>query len=151
MVLRPDAHGFIVFRRLCVEAKRVHIKGRTHRFEVKRTGRLAANQLNQQRGNQRAVHDEVGVALHVGHLLAVVMNAVTIAVTGVRGHGFSLPSIGNILVHQAGGHGVKVGFYYPILSIKAVHLVTVVFVDLESFDAVATVFGQQPHLILCQP
>ena len=39
---------------------------------------MTAYQINQQRGNQRAVHDQARVALDRRHILAVVMDAVAV-------------------------------------------------------------------------
>ena len=62
------------------------VKGRAHRFELKaqhgRARQLVAQQVHQQRGDQRAVHDQARVALDLGDILAIVVNAV--AVEGQR-------------------------------------------------------------------
>ena len=69
-----------------MHAERVQVEGRAHGAKVE--GRhlcirqLAAQQVQQQRGDQRPVHDQAGVALDLGHVLAVVVDAV--AVEGQR-------------------------------------------------------------------
>jgi hypothetical protein len=68
---------------------------------------LAAQQVHQQRGDQRAVHDQARVALDLGDVAAVVVDAV--AVEGERavaeqqhvvGHDLALPG-------GAGGRGLR--------------------------------------------
>ena len=78
------------------------VEGGPHRLELKAQhlgiGLLASQQVHQERGDQGAVHDEAGVALHLGDVLAVVVNAVTVEGEGrvakqqhIVGHDAPLP------------------------------------------------------------
>ena len=65
----------------------MQVKRRPHGLELKRANerarRMATHQINQQRGDQRAVHDQAGVGLHLRHVLAVIVDAPVSAMTGV--------------------------------------------------------------------
>jgi hypothetical protein len=89
----------------------VQVEGRPHRLERERlhgrTRHLAPHQVGQQRGDQRAVHDQARVALHLGHVLAVVVDAVAVEGEGrvaeqqhVVRHDLARP-------HGAGGRGLR--------------------------------------------
>ena len=65
-----------------MHAERVQVERGTHGLEGEagdlRGRQLAAQQIEQQGSDQRAMHDEAGVALDFGDVLAVVMDAVAI-------------------------------------------------------------------------
>ncbi len=99
------AHSLIVLPSACelaVDAERVEVERRAHGLEAEGRdvgGRaLAAHQVHQQRRDQRPVHDQARVALDLGDVAAVVVDAV--AVEGQRrvaeqqhvvGHDLALP------------------------------------------------------------
>ena len=67
---------------LAVDPERVQVERRAHRPEPERrhlrVGSVAAHQVQQQRGEQRAVHDQPRVALDLGHVAAVVVDPVPV-------------------------------------------------------------------------
>ena len=66
MVIAPEAHRFPIGRWRAIQAKRVQVKRGPHGFEVKTlhagAGALAAQQVDEQRGNQRPMDDEAWIA-----------------------------------------------------------------------------------------
>ena len=68
--------------RLAVDLERVQVEGRAYRPEAEGgdigARRVASQQVQQQRGEQRPVDDETGVALDLGDVAAVVVDAVPV-------------------------------------------------------------------------
>src|SRR5437867_6026675 len=82
MVLGPQPDGLAIVLELAVDAEGVQVEGRTHGLEAEAgdvcIGRVAAHEVHQQRGDQRAVHDQTRIALDVGDVLAVVVDAMAV-------------------------------------------------------------------------
>ena len=102
VVARPQVDGFAIGTRSAVQAKRVQVKGGPHGTELERRhtrpGHLAAYQVHQQGGDQRAMHNETRIAFFLRHISAVVMDAVPVEgerrITKQRhrvGHKLALP------------------------------------------------------------
>ena len=84
---RPQPHCVAARRQAAADARTVQVEQRAHRAELEASatsasGRSRAQQVDQQRGDQRAVHDQARIALDLGHVAAVVVDAV--AVEGQR-------------------------------------------------------------------
>ena len=101
MVLRPQVHGAVVVR-FAVDPERVQVERRAHGPEPEAgdvgIGRLATQQIDQQGGEQRPVHHQARVALDLGHVPAVVVDAVPVErqrrvpeLQDVVGHDLALP------------------------------------------------------------
>jgi hypothetical protein len=75
------AHRRTVLPSAC-NAPLTRVESRAHGLEPEardiRLRHLATHQVHQQGGNQRAVHDQTGVALDLGDVLAVVVDAVAV-------------------------------------------------------------------------
>src|SRR4051812_37211465 len=63
----PKSNGLAIGLRLPADVEGVEVEGRANGLEAEArhvgTGHLAPQQVHQQRGDQRAVHDQAGVAL----------------------------------------------------------------------------------------
>ena len=60
----------------------MQVKSGPHGLEAKArdlcSGHLPTQQIHQQGRNQRAMHDEPGIAFSLGHIAAVIVNAVSV-------------------------------------------------------------------------
>src|SRR6185436_4011800 len=103
MVLGPQLDGLAVVLKLAVDAERVQVERRPDGLEAERRdvglGQAAPHQVHQQRGDQRPVHDQSGIALDFGDVLAVVVDPVAVErerrvseQQDVIGHDLALPS-----------------------------------------------------------
>src|SRR5690606_19134002 len=82
VVFGPEADGFAISRWQTMQLEGPEVKHRAYRaeleFEQACVRKVAAQQVHQQGRNQRAMHDEARVALHLGDVFAVVVNAVAV-------------------------------------------------------------------------
>src|SRR5256885_11484015 len=82
----------------------MQVEGGAHGLELEgqhlRLGQLAAQQVQQQRGDQRAVHDQARIALHARDVAAV----------GVGAGGGGGQGRGGGKQHTAGGEGARPRF-----------------------------------------
>src|ERR1700756_1863653 len=82
VVLRPEADCLAIRLRCAAYRERVDVEGRTDRpeaiFQHLSLGALVAQQVEQQRRDQRPVHDQAWITLDLGHVAAVVVDAVAV-------------------------------------------------------------------------
>ena len=82
MVLSPEPNRLAISRQLAVDTQRMLIEGRAQGLECETgdigLGQVAAQQVHQQRGDQRAVDHQPGIALDASDVAPVVMDAVAI-------------------------------------------------------------------------
>src|SRR5262249_47919617 len=86
VALRPPLHRRAVVLRLAADVEAVRVEDGLDGAELIAgdvcVGTLPAQQVEQQRGDQRTVHDEARIAFHLGDVAPVVVDAV--AVEGER-------------------------------------------------------------------
>ena len=91
-------NGLAVGLRVAADVECVQVEGRPHGFEPEARdvciGHALAQQVHQKRGDQRAVHDQAGVALDLRHILSVVVD--TVAIERERG----VPEQQNVVGHD---------------------------------------------------
>ena len=82
MVVGPHVNGATIRLRTCIDAEGVEVKRWPDGFELEAAdplrGRMASDQIDQQRGNQWAMHDEARVTLHFRDIAPIVVDAVAI-------------------------------------------------------------------------
>src|ERR1700752_3133808 len=82
MIAGPQVKRPAVRLRLAADEERVRVEDRAHRAELElhdsRLRQLPAQQIDQQRREQRTMHDQAGVALDLRHIAAIVVNAVAV-------------------------------------------------------------------------
>src|SRR5258705_6648604 len=84
VVARPKGNAIPVTASANGEA--VNVEQRAYRAETEAAHpdlrQTASQQIHQERGNQRTVHDEAGITFHPGHIRAIVVNAMAVESQG---------------------------------------------------------------------
>src|SRR5688500_15303635 len=74
----PEPDGRSVGRRLTADMEGSEVERGANGLEAETrhvsVGHLAPQQIHQQGGDQRTMHDQAGIAFHLRHILAVVMD-----------------------------------------------------------------------------